>query len=92
MKFKKIIFFSPSLLKSLNEDNEQIEKVLSKEIAQMKNIELIEDVDETKFRWELNEDAMASDRLTDGIRRFAADAVLLEKLIESKIGILEFLN
>lgn len=79
------LFFSPTLLKTLNEDNEKIEKVLSKETALTKEIESIGDVNEIKFRWELNEDAMATDRLSDGIRRFAADAVLLEKLIESKI-------
>ncbi|KAF7636466.1 Transaldolase [Meloidogyne graminicola] len=80
-----LLTISPTLLKTLNEDNEKIEKVLSKETALTKEIESIGDVNEIKFRWELNEDAMATDRLSDGIRRFAADAVLFEKLIESKI-------
>lgn len=38
--------------------------------------------DEGAFRWALNEDAMASDKLAEGIRAFAADAVKLERLIE----------
>ncbi|MFO1286534.1 MAG: transaldolase [Rubrivivax sp.] len=38
--------------------------------------------DEKAFRWALNEDAMASDKLAEGIRAFAADAVKLERLIE----------
>nr|CAD2128086.1 unnamed protein product [Meloidogyne enterolobii] len=80
-----LLTISPTLLKQLNEDNEQISKILSKEIAQTKNVQLIENIDENKFRWELNEDSMASDRLSDGIRRFAADTILLEKLIENKI-------
>uniref|UniRef100_A0A914MP00 Transaldolase n=1 Tax=Meloidogyne incognita TaxID=6306 RepID=A0A914MP00_MELIC len=70
-----LLTISPTLLKQLNEDNEQISKILSKEIAQTKNVQLIENIDENKFRWELNEDSMASDRLSDGIRRFAADTL-----------------
>ena len=38
--------------------------------------------DEPAFRYALNDDAMASDKLAEGIRLFAADAVKLEKLIE----------
>ena len=34
------------------------------------------------FRYALNDDAMATDKLAEGIRAFAADAVKLEKLIE----------
>ena len=37
--------------------------------------------DEKAFRWALNEEAMASDKLAEGIRAFAADAVKLERLI-----------
>jgi transaldolase len=40
--------------------------------------------DEPAFRYALNEDAMASDKLAEGIRLFAADAVKLEKLIEER--------
>ncbi len=42
-------------------------------------------VDESEFRWQLNEDAMATDKLSDGIRKFAADARLLEALIRAKV-------
>ena len=38
--------------------------------------------DEAQFRYALNDDAMASDKLAEGIRLFAADAIKLEKLIE----------
>ena len=38
--------------------------------------------DEAQFRYALNDDAMASDKLAEGIRLFAADAAKLEKLIE----------
>jgi transaldolase len=40
-------------------------------------------LDEKSFRWMHNEDAMATDKLADGIRRFDADARKLEKLIVS---------
>ncbi|TFY97329.1 transaldolase [Ramlibacter rhizophilus] len=39
--------------------------------------------DEPAFRWALNEDAMASDKLAEGIRAFAADAVKLEQLMKA---------
>lgn len=38
-------------------------------------------VDEKSFRWLLNEDAMATDKLAEGIRKFAADIVKLEGII-----------
>ena len=41
---------------------------------------------EQSFRWELNEDQMATDKLAEGIRKFAADAVKLENLIKVRLG------
>jgi transaldolase len=38
---------------------------------------------EAAFRWALNDDAMATDKLAEGIRAFAADAVKLDRLIEA---------
>jgi len=38
-------------------------------------------MDEKTFRWMLNEDAMATDKLAEGIRKFAADIVSLEQII-----------
>ena len=37
---------------------------------------------EPAFRYALNDDAMANDKLAEGIRAFAADAIKLEKMIE----------
>eukprot|EP00741_Cyanophora_paradoxa_P007030 tig00001071_g6802.t1 len=42
---------------------------------------------EERFRWELNEDAMASAKLADGIRSFARDAVKLEGVLREKYGL-----
>ncbi len=41
---------------------------------------------EAGFRWQHNEDAMATDKLADGIRKFAADQVKLEELLRERIG------
>ena len=38
--------------------------------------------DESSFRWALNEDAMATEKLAEGLRAFAADAAKLDHLIE----------
>lgn len=40
---------------------------------------------ESLFRFQLNEDSMATDKLADGIRKFAADARLLEELLDKEI-------
>lgn len=44
--------------------------------------------DEKSFGWALNEDEMASDKLLEGIRKFAADAVKLEGLIKVKLEVI----
>jgi transaldolase len=43
-------------------------------------------LDEAGFRWQHNEDAMAADKLADGIRRFAADQRKLEALLAARLG------
>lgn len=40
---------------------------------------------EPKFRWEMNEDQMATDKLSEGIRKFAVDAIKLEKMLVEKL-------
>lgn len=42
-------------------------------------------LDEKQFRWLLNEDQMATEKLSEGIRKFAADTVKLEALIREKL-------
>ena len=53
------------------------------EKATSANIERLE-LDEKKFRYLLNENAMATEKTSEGIRKFAADIVKLEKFIASK--------
>jgi transaldolase len=43
-------------------------------------------VDEKTFRWMLNEDQMACDKLSEGIRKFAEDSRKLEKLLKEHLS------
>lgn len=43
-------------------------------------------LNEAQFRWHLNEDQMATDKLSDGIRKFAADTRKLESLIKALLA------
>lgn len=53
-------------------------------IAKKLDIKKIE-LDEKKFRWMMNEDQMATDKLSDGIRKFAADAIKLENMLKERL-------
>lgn len=46
-----------------------------------------ERLDESAFRWDMNEDAMATQKLAEGIRNFAADQVKLETMLKEKLGL-----
>lgn len=56
-------------------------------VAKACNLEKIH-LDEKGFRWEHNEDRMAVEKLSDGIRKFAADAIKLETMIKVRRGFL----
>lgn len=43
------------------------------------------EMNEKRFRWLMNEDAMATDKLSDGIRKFAADAIKLETMLKERL-------
>lgn len=75
-----LLTISPDLLGKLQEADGTVERKLSPEAAKASNVERIE-LDEKVYRWLLNEDAMATDKLADGIRKFAADIVKLEAII-----------
>jgi len=75
---------SPELMKELSESYEPIERKLDPEKAKAAKIDRLE-MDEKKFRWLLNENAMATEKTSEGIRKFAADIVKLEKFVASKL-------
>lgn len=68
----------------MDKSNEPVDKILSAESAKKSDFEQL-DLDEAEFRWLLNEDEMATNKLSEGIRKFAADALKLEKLLQDKI-------
>src|SRR5882672_5929836 len=75
---------SPELMKELAESQEPLARKLDPEKAKSAKIDKLE-MDEKKFRWLLNENAMAYEKTGEGIRKFAADVVKLEKFVASKI-------
>ena len=75
---------SPELMKELSESTEPVERKLDPEKAKAAKIDRL-DLDEKKFRWLLNENAMATEKTAEGIRKFAADVVKLEKLVAEKL-------
>jgi transaldolase len=77
-----LLTIAPDLLEKLSRAEGEIPRRLSPETAKAESIPRVA-IDEKSFRWMHNEDAMASDKLADGIRRFDADARKLEKLITS---------
>jgi transaldolase len=75
---------SPELMKELAESTEPLERKLDPEKANSAKIDKLE-LDEKKFRWLFNENAMATEKTAEGIRKFAADVVKLEKFVASKL-------
>jgi transaldolase len=76
---------SPDLMKELSESDEPVERKLDPAKAKDAEIEKVE-LDEKKFRYLLNDNAMATEKTAEGIRKFAADIVKLEKVIASKLS------
>jgi len=79
-----LLTISPKLLEELQKAEGSVPRKLDPEVAKKMNIEKIE-LDEKTYRWMMCENAMATDKLAEGIRNFAKDIVKLEKLIEQRI-------
>ncbi len=76
---------APSLLNELRNSTEPIVRALDVDRADTLYPYDKIPVDEKSFRWALNQDAMATEKLAEGIRNFAADIVKLEKIIGDKL-------
>ena len=76
-----LLTISPELLQSLSDTDGVVERKLSSEQAAHADIQKIS-LDEKAFRLALNETAMATEKLAEGIRLFCADSVKLEALVE----------
>ena len=75
-----LLTISPDLLGTLAGSEEPLKRVLDPEAARKAKVEEVK-YDEASFRFALNEDAMATEKLAEGIRAFAADAIKLEQLM-----------
>lgn len=74
---------SPELLAALEQSDAAVERALADDGQRTAPPAAL---DEAGFRWQHNEDAMATEKLADGIRRFAADQRKLEALLAAKLG------
>jgi transaldolase len=79
-----LLTISPDLLAKLAASTEPVTRRLEPVAAKAAKVERL-DLDEKKFRFLLNEDAMATEKTAEGIRKFAADIVKLEQLIAGKL-------
>jgi transaldolase len=75
-----LLTISPELLEQLRASDAEVPRRLDPADAARAAIERVR-FDEKHFRFELNEDAMASDKLAEGIRAFVADARRLDTLV-----------
>ena len=71
---------SPALLKELENTDAVLEKKLDADKSKLSELQQVH-MDEKSFRWIMNEDAMATEKLAEGIRKFTEDLIKLEKLI-----------
>jgi len=78
-----LLTVSPSILEGIQSSNEPVKRVLDP--AKVTPVPKLV-FDEKAFRWALNEDEMATEKLADGIRRFAADLKKLESEIAAKMN------
>jgi transaldolase len=79
-----LLTIGTGLLDELQGTETTIERKLDPGAAASADIERLE-LDEKTFRFRMNEDAMATEKTAEGIRRFAADIVKLENLVREKL-------
>jgi transaldolase len=75
-----LLTISPELLAQLQAGSAPVARALDPEVCTKAPVHAMS-YNEASFRWALNEDAMATDKLAEGIRAFAVDAVKLDKMI-----------
>jgi transaldolase len=77
-----LLTISPDLLQKLAESDAPVARKLSAEAAQSADLQKLA-MNENMFRLMLNDDAMATEKLAEGIRQFCADAVKLETMVDA---------
>ncbi len=78
-----LLTISPELLAQLQNSTDPVPRKLSPEASRDPRLSRLA-VDEKTFRWMLNENAMATEKLAEGVRNFAADAVKLKEFLARK--------
>lgn len=79
-----LLTISPALLEELQGMDGSVERKLDPEAAAEADIERL-DISEKSFRWLLNEDAMATEKLAQGIRVFGQDMEKVRKIVKAKL-------
>jgi transaldolase len=79
-----LLTISPDLLEPMQETEGEVKRRLSVESAQASDATMIH-LDEKTFRWMHNEDAMAVEKLSEGIRKFHADTRKLEQYVRETL-------
>ncbi len=80
-----LLTISPELMEKLAESHEPVTRKLDPENSREADVKRIP-TDEKSFRYALNDDAMATEKTAEGIRKFAADIVKLEKFIATTLN------
>ena len=80
-----LLTISPDLLAELQASSQPVTPALTVAAAQASSIHAVS-FNEASFRFALNEDAMSSDKLSEGIRGFAVDSVKLDALIKAELA------
>ena len=80
-----LLTISPALLGELAASTDPLVRKLDADAAKSLPLDRVT-LDEKSFRFQLNEDAMATEKTAEGIRKFSADIVKLEQLIAAKVG------
>lgn len=78
-----LLTISPALLRELESTEGILEKKLDADRAKTLLLERVP-TDEKSFRWLMNEDAMATEKLAEGIRNFTRDIIRLEEMLETE--------
>ena len=80
-----LLTISPNLLEELANSTDPVPPKLSFESAQQSDLEKIT-LDEAEFRWALNEDQMATEKLSDGIRVFGKDMIKVRDMVKEVLS------
>jgi transaldolase len=79
-----LLTISPGLLDELQADSGPLPRKLDPTVAAGMDLERVE-MDEPRFRWMLNDDAMANEKLAEGIRSFTGDLLKLRELLAERV-------